>query len=486
MKNVTVIGAGIGGLAAALYCAASGARVTVFDKLDQAGGKAYSFKLGAYRFDAGPSLLTLLPYFEKLFEYSGAQLSDYLKLIRLDPITRYFFSDGSRLDSRPLPQFSDELATFAPADHSGMKHYFEYARQLYETSEDMFLKNPLNHWRQEGLRKSLGNLLLLSKMDVFRTMHQANKGFVTDARLLQFLNRFATYNGSNPYKAPGTLNAIGWVEHGMPVYASVGGIVQIPLALERRCREKAVTFHYNQELSGFSPKGKGFELEFRDGNKILAENLISDIDIQNWYELVKVKNAGKYRRGTPSSSAVVFFWGMADSFPELGLHNIFFSENYEKEFHEIHEKQILPSDPTIYVNISSRVTEQDAPAGKENWFVMVNAPFHRSGFHWDTESLRKRIIAKLSTRLGRKLSRLIEEERILSPDLIEEETGSYRGSLYGMSSNTMTAAFRRHPNTSPYFKRLYHCGGSVHPGGGMPLALNSGIIAAKSCMGQLK
>ncbi len=490
-KKTVIIGAGFGGLASALYLASKGRSVAVYDKRDQPGGKAYSFSLGEYRFDAGPSLFTLRDYFEELFSLSGARFSDYVETIELDPITSYFFADGSTIRSRPGKAFLDEVEQFAPNQREGMMRYLEYSKRILDISEDLFLKNPLSHWKSGGPLTAVKNLMKLGGIDVFRRMHNANSGFVSDPRLIQLLDRFATYNGSNPYLAPAALNCIAWVEHGRPVYALRHGIAAIPAAMEKRARELGVEFHYGKELMSFQPPDSGadkFRLHFSDGEIVRADKLIADVDILRWYEDIaktpKRHAAKRYRRQPSSSSAVVFFWGVKEAFPRLGLHNIFFSSDYRHEFDQIHREKKLPDDPTVYVNIGSKFSPEDAPEGCENWFVMVNAPWHSEGRSWEKDigKLRSTVIERINRDLGTNLSPLIAEERILSPDIIEEETGSYRGSLYGISSNNMTAAFRRHPNRSPYLRGLYHCGGSVHPGGGMPLAVSSGMIAARQLL----
>lgn len=514
--DTAVIGAGFAGLAAAMDLKSAGLDVEVFEKREEPGGKAYSFTLGEYRFDAGPSLFTLASYFEDLFRHSGADFREYVNIIPLDPITKYFFADGSRMNSRPMPGFLDEVEALAPADTAGMEKYMAHVRRIYEISEDLFLRNPLSHWKKGGPVKAVKNLALLTGIDVFRTMHQANASFVKDRRLVQLLNRFATYNGSSPYKAPAALNCIAWVEHGKECYALRDGIASIPKAMERRLKEMGGSIHYSSELTGIenapgnlrsddsrdekfrsddSRTGKfhsnslraggPYILNFADGSRISAHRIVSDVDVLHWYEDIvrtpDLKSARRYRREPSSSSAVVFFWGVEHSFDRLGLHNIFFSGDYKQEFDEIHAKSKLPEDPTVYVNIGSKFTPEDAPPGGENWFVMVNAPYHTQGREWQAEvhQLKQRVLGRLSRELGKDIASLIQEERILTPDIIEKETGSYRGSLYGISSNTMTAAFRRHPNRSPYFPGMYHCGGSVHPGGGMPLAVSSGRIAAR-------
>ncbi|RYD91664.1 MAG: phytoene desaturase, partial [Sphingobacteriales bacterium] len=180
-----------------------------------------------------------------------------------------------------------------------------------------------------------------------------------------------------------------------------------------------------------------------------------------------------------SSSALIFYWGMNKQFPKLDLHNIFFSADYEAEFNDIWQQKIIYHDPTVYLNISSKYKADDAPDGCENWFVMINVPSN-SGQDWDSliKQARQNIIIKLSRLLGKDISAYIKCESILDPQSIESRTSSYQGSLYGTSSNNQFAAFLRHANKSSKINNLYFCGGSVHPGGGIPLCLLSAKIVS--------
>ena len=176
----------------------------------------------------------------------------------------------------------------------------------------------------------------------------------------------------------------------------------------------------------------------------------------------------------------MFYWGVNRTFNELGVNNIFFAADYKAEFKAIFETKTLHPDPTVYIHISSKVEKTDAPDGKENWFVMVNAPIN-VGQDWDHEIqlLRARILQKLSKALGMELEPLIELEQINEPRLIDERYSGKQGSIYGNASNNAFSTFLRHPNFSKQLKGLYFAGVTVHPGGGIPLAINSAKIVAR-------
>jgi phytoene dehydrogenase-like protein len=192
------------------------------------------------------------------------------------------------------------------------------------------------------------------------------------------------------------------------------------------------------------------------------------------------RSANKVLKQERSSSAYIFYWGIRKNFNQLTLHNIFFTADYQTEFHHLFHTGNVYEDPTVYINITSKCEPGiQAPDGKENWFVMVNAPANK-GQNWEAygQIYKKAILNKLSNMLGDNIADLIEEEHVLTPATIEQKTASYMGSLYGTSSNSKLAAFMRHPNFSNQLKGLYFVGGSVHPGGGIPLCLNSAKIVA--------
>jgi phytoene desaturase len=277
------------------------------------------------------------------------------------------------------------------------------------------------------------------------------------------------------------LSLIPHLEQNQGTFYPSGGMISITNALYQLALKKGVTFHFNQPVDRIihlEGKAQGIVV---NGKNMLANIIVSNGDIYFTYKnlLHHPSKAKKILKQERSSSAVIFYWGIGKSFPGLGLHNILFSNHYKEEFENLFSKGLPGADPTVYINITSKMEEGHAPAGKENWFVMVNAPAN-SGQDWEAlkKTIRQRVIEKINRVLQTDIEPLIETEEVLDPVLIEERTGSYMGSLYGTSSNTRLAAFLRPPNFTTYVKGLYFCGGSVHPGGGIPLCFNSAKITA--------
>ncbi len=490
-RSVVVVGAGLGGLSAAIRLAAAGRRVVVYERQSFPGGKAGSETIGAYRFDTGPSLLTMPYVVEELFREAGRDWTDYLTVERLAVICNYFWQDGARLRAFADPErFAGEVEARLGEPAGNVRRYLEHAGRIHSIAADLFLRHSLHDrrtWTSPLFRSRLPGL---GRIDSLRTMNRANESFFRDPRVVQLFNRYATYNGSNPYRTPATLSIIPYVEYCQGGYAVVGGIHALPRALERLAGELGVEIRYGETVDRIvtQPHRAGRRRAAVTGIEtagrfVPADVVVSNVDVSVTYpELLRdeeAKQLRRYRRLEPSSSGLVYYWGVRGAFPELAVNNIFFSDDYRAEFASIFDQRRCPDDPTIYVNITSRVTREDAPKNGENWFILVNAPYV-DGQDWEAERARIRdiVVTRISGALGRDVAALIEEEGSMTPADIERKTMSYRGALYGISSNALLSAFARHPNRSPDYAGLYFCGGSVHPGGGMPLVMLSGKIAA--------
>lgn len=483
--SIAIIGAGLGGLAASIYLARAGARVTVYEQNPYPGGKAGVIEENGFRFDTGPSLLTMPFVLENIFTHAGKKIQDYLTLGKLQKLCRYFYPDGTVLNAFSDPdRFADEIDRFSEDSRHQVIRYLDYCKRIYDRTANLFLFSDFRQLKNIFNLPALKTLLHIHQIDPFRTMHSANASFFTDPKIIQLFDRYATYNGSDPYQVPATLNIIQHVEYNLGGYIVEEGIHRIPAALTEVARELGVSFHFETKVEKIRHK-KGIVTGIATGDTTTDYDcIISNTDAGFTYTQLlddkKSKDARRYFKQEPSSSALVFYWGINGRPEELETHNIFFSKNYETEFNDIFEHRRCPNDPTVYVYISSRFQKTDAPAGHENWFVMINTPYN-SGQDWkiETRRMRKIIIEKLSSRLQKDIANVIVFEKVLTPVTIERETGSLYGSLYGISSNSRFAAFLRQRNESSDWRGLYFCGGSAHPGGGMPLVMLSGKIAAE-------
>ena len=478
--KVAIIGSGIAGIATAIRLAAKGHEVSVFEKNSFPGGKLSEFQLGDYRFDAGPSLFTYPELVEELFQVAGEGMEKYFQYVELQDICNYFYEDGTKFTARKDRKlFAAEISRSTHEPEANIYRALDRSAQLYQYLGEMFMFRSLHDWKTFFSKPALKSYLNLHKLDFFRTMHQANESNFQDPRLIQFFNRYATYNGSNPYETPATMNIIPHLEFGKGAFFPREGMYSITRSLTSLAERQGVSFHYDSQIERIEVTGDQVQGLKVKGTVEYFDRVVSNMDIVGTYKrLLPEIKAPRFLLNQPkSSSALIFYWGIRDSFPELGLHNILFSEDYREEFEDIFGRKSINEDPTIYINISSKLNPSDAPVGSENWFVMINTP-NNTGQNWDDLIQRARIniLKKLERMLGRSVDVLIEEEHWLDPRSIESRTSSAQGSLYGNSSNNKFAAFLRHPNFSRKIKGLYFCGGSVHPGGGIPMALSSAKI----------
>ncbi|MDX2302808.1 MAG: 1-hydroxycarotenoid 3,4-desaturase CrtD [Microscillaceae bacterium] len=485
-STCAIVGAGIAGIAAAIRMACKGFEVDIFESNPYPGGKLSEIRLGEYRFDAGPSLFTMPHFVDELFELSGKNPRDYFDYSKLEMMAKYFYEDGLVLRSFADPEkFAAEIAQKTKTSPKRLKAFMQKSKLKYELTEEVFLKSSLHRLQNYFRKSTLRGILNMYRLDVFRSLDQVNRAWFEDPKMVQFFNRYATYNGSNPYETPGIMNVIPHLEFGFGAFFPKGGMYQITQSLFRLAKDLGVRFHFNtqvEEIMLAGKKAQALRLNPKTGtpHSLNFDLVISNMDIVNTYRklLPGIAPPEKLLNQPKSSSALIFYWGIQGNFPELELHNIFFSQDYKKEFDTLFYKKEILDDPTVYLNISSKEAPEDAPANGENWFTMVNAP-NNQGQDWDKiiASTRQNIFDKLSRILGKAIEPLIREEAVLDPRSIESRTYSTQGALYGNSSNNRYAAFLRHANFSSRIKNLYFCGGSVHPGGGIPLCLLSAKIA---------
>jgi phytoene desaturase len=480
-KKAVIIGSGIAGLAASIRLVAQGYEVHVYEKSEKPGGKLGHFSEAGYQFDTGPSLFTQPHQLEALLALVGEKLSDYFTYQKMPVSCHYFYEDGTVIHAAADPElFAQEAHLKTGEPVSNIKNYLAASEKLYTRIGQVFLDHSLHKF------STLFKIPLMSALRAFklpyitRSMHKHNEKAFSSKKLVQLFNRYATYNGSNPYVAPSMLTLIAHLEHNEGSFYPSGGMISITNALVAVAKKHGVQFHFNSPVQKITTSNNKVTGVVVNDAAVTADMVVSNADVYFTYlnllgEPSKAQHILKQER---SSSALIFYWGIKKDFPQLSLHNIFFTENYEAEFAHLFEVKIPFSDPTVYINITS-VCEPgiQAPAGKQNWFVMVNVPAN-TGQDWTaiTASVKKQVLAKLERMLGEPIEPLIETEKILDPLLIEAKTDSYQGSLYGTSSNAPMAAFLRHPNFSKQYKGLYFVGGSVHPGGGIPLCLKSAEI----------
>ena len=480
MKKVIVIGSGIAGLAVSIRLALKGYNVQVFEQNSYPGGKLSSFSIKDYRFDAGPSLFTMPHLVTELFKLAGEDVKNYFEFSKKEIACNYFWQDGTSFTAYgERKKFLKEVEKIFGEPQYNVDKYLKKAKKKYDLTSSLFLEQSLHKLKTFISLDTLKALFQLKTFELQKSLHQANTQSFSSPHLIQLFDRYATYNGSDPYQTSGIMTLIQHLESAYGTFVPKKGMVSITESLYGLAKRLGVKFSFETVvkeikvelgvISGIKTKSGSFSSDY----------VISNMDVFHTYkkllpnEILPINRLKQER----SSSAVIFYWGIKQSFPDLDLHNIFFSKNYKKEFQAIFKDKTVSEDPTIYINITSKEVVGDAPKGCENWFIMINTPAdHGQDWTQIVNRLRSHIITNISKRLNVNLKNLIVCEEVLTPPDIESKTQSYMGALYGASSNDTMAAFLRHPNFSNRIKNLYFCGGSVHPGGGIPLCLLSAKI----------
>ncbi len=481
--NIIIIGAGIGGLSAACLLASKGHTVTVLEKNAKAGGKMNEHTESGFRFDTGPSLFTMPYILDDVFKQCGTSLDEQLELVPLDVNCRYFYQDGTQFDNfTNLDKMLEEIERFAPEDKTAYLKFLKYASNLDGKTRKAFVQNPLY-----GIQ-DLKNLDLLSffGIDAFTTVSKRVDSYFKSPHLRQFFKRFTTYNGSSPYQAPATLNVIPHIELNEGGYYIKGGLYKVAEAMEKTAKSLGVNFLFDtyvdrihilkKKIKGVETKdGKLMECDLVVANSDASETILYLIDDDS----ISPKRKEKQRNLEPSCSGFVMLLGVDKQYDQLLHHNIFFSSDYRKEFRQIFEEKVMPDDPTIYIANTSFSDPDHAPYGGSNLFVLVNAPYLSDSYDWRSSVYGDKVISTLEDRGLKNLSEHIKVRKEITPQDFYDRYLSNKGSIYGTSSNNKFSAFVRPRNKSREINRLYFTGGSTHPGGGIPLAIQSAVNAVE-------
>ena len=474
--DVVVVGAGVGGLAVAIRLAATPGRrrVVVLERSPVVGGKVRTWQAGGYSFDIGPSLLTVPQVFDELFAVAGTSLAAEVDLVRLDPQFDHRWPDGSRLVTHDDPgATADAFHRFTPEGGAAWRRFDERGRRIWDVSVRTFFAGPMVGPLQ--LARRMRSPADLVTIDPLRTLHRAATRSFDDPRLVQWAGRYATYSGSSPYRAPATLACIPHLESRFGCWYPVGGLGSLVGAMARVAESVGVEVRTSAEVAAIETTGGRVSgVRLTDDARLVAPVVVANTDAEHLYAdlLPDARALARVRRATPSTSAVVVAAGVRGVTPGQRHHTVWFSHDDRAEFAAL-EAGRLADDPTVYACVSSVTDPTQAPAGCENWFLLVNAP---PGVDIDGAEQQRRLLELLAAR-GVDLRPRLEVARTITPGELAALHRSPGGAIYGTSSNGRRAAFLRPPNIGAR-RGLYLVGGSSHPGGGLPLVATSARIVA--------
>ena len=493
MAKISVVGAGIGGMSAAARLAKQGHQVTVFENSDQSGGKCRTEWFGDYAFDTGPSLLTLPAVFRDLFLKTGKRIEHVLDISPVDPAFNYNFADGSKVTFPNLsnPKTYQEIEkSFGISASQSWRQIIERSEKMWEASRDSFVESELTSIWPLLMRKNLINQI--NQISPFTSLRSLSEKLNLDPHLKMIIDRYATYTGSDPRSAPAVLLTIAFVESTFGAWHIKGGIGQLSVALEQRCRDLGVDFQFKSLVTKILVERNKVEgVVLSEGKIIKSDLVVSNSDAEYTFNSLignEVSSARGERRklksATKSLAGFSLLLGLDNkkSKPvDVKHHNVYFPENYDLEFDQIFTQKVPVTDPTIYL-CAPKDSSMVKGADKEAWFVLVNAPRHEpeSGWDWKDggQEYAQKIISKMDD-LGLNVTNRLDFMEYRTPADLENYAMAPGGSIYGTSSNSPVSAFLRARNRSKV-KGLFCVGGSAHPGGGLPLVGISAEIVAKA------
>ncbi len=490
--RVGVIGSGLAGLAAAAVLASRGHAVVLFEKNPWLGGKAAPLSEDGFRFDMGPTILTVPSVLRRIFEEAGQRMEDALDLRRLDPQWRCFFEDGSRMD---LVEDVDAMAATLrrdakPGSDTGYRDFLRMSAHLHEVSRKFFFWRSVEDITDTiDLRKNadLGTLRDVASLRMGSNVAREIRKRVPDERAAQMLDHFVQYVGSSPYQSPAVLCSIGHMQTDEGIWFPMGGTRAVPEALVRLGRSLGVDYRTETDVTRIlQSNGRVWGIETADGAVEKFDAVVSNMDaVRTYRELVGGKEAKRFdrrwRKREPACSGVVFYLGLDRPYEQLSHHNFVFSRDPEEEFDWIYGRGEPAPDPTCYLAATAGTDPASAPEGAEALYILVHTPYLRPHHDWNAmlPAYRRVIFDKLARTAGlTDLADRIRVERVLTPQDIHERYRVLNGAIYGLASHgTFTGAFKP-GNRSRELGGLYLAGGAAHPGPGMPMVLMSGWIAA--------
>jgi phytoene desaturase len=420
---------------------------------------------------------------EELFAFAGRNYRDYLTLEQIEPSCRYRWPDGTEFNAwQRLPQLVQEVERIAPGEAERLFGFLAYSARIYNTVADTFLLRPFG-----GIADALTPQMLRNgpRIDALRNVDAAVRGYFRSPYLRQIFNRYATYNGSSPYRSPATFNVISYIEFAEGGWYVKGGMYRLAEALARLATELGVCIRTQSEVAQILLRGKAaYGVCLQDGQELTATQIVVNADPRYAYRsLVPGQNemARRLQSLEASCSGFILLLGVDRVYPQLAHHNIFFSADYPGEFRAIFDRGVPAVDPTIYVAASCVSDPHHAPSGHMNLFVLVNAPAVNGRVNWQREaqSYRSLVLAKLERMGLAGLEQAIRFEELWTPVDIARRYNAAGGAIYGLASNNPFAAFMRPPLRAAGVQKLYFVGGGTHPGGGIPLVLLSGKAVAE-------
>ncbi len=479
-KKAIVIGGGLGGMSASISLASEGFHVELYEKNDHLGGKLNTSRKNGFLFDLGPSILTMPHIFENLFQKAGKDMENYIDIKKLDLQWRNFFEDGKRIDLYGNPKkIVENNSNLTKKDRKDLEKFMGYSQSLYETAKKSYFDEGLDTlWE---IIKFHGPITSIRKFDYFHTMNEGVEKRISNKYLKYIMDFFIKYVGSSPYDAPAVLNMLPYIQFEFGLWYVNEGMFNLSNGLKKLMEELGVKTHLKREVTKMKHQNKKVKSIILDnGNKVEGDIFISNMEVIPAYKnLLNEKNKmlKKYQKKfEPACSGYVIHLGVDRKYDQLSHHNFFFSKDPREHFKSVYEDKKIPKDPTIYLVAPTRTDDSIAPEGHEIIKALPHIPHLQDEPFTEEEysTLRRKVLEKLE-RMGLKdLRNHIVTEDIWTPEDIKNNYYSNKGAIYGVLSDKSKNKGFKAPKKSEKYSNLYFTGGSVNPGGGMPMVVLSG------------
>ena len=482
-KTVAIVGAGVGGLAAAARLAHAGFEVSVYEKQRGPGGRCSQLRMDGFTFDMGPTILLMPEVIRETFEAVGRKLEDYLTLHRCEPNYTVHFRDGARLTfTSDLARLSHELEQMEPGSTPHFMRFLEQGRDQYQTSLDHFVgRNFDNLWQFV----SPANLRHIFRIRAHRKLYAETGRFFKDDRLRAAVTFQTMYLGISPYESPAVYGLLPYSEIGVGIWFPEGGLYALPKALERLAKELGVRFHYEAPVRRLRlEKGRARGLELESGEFVAADVVLCNADLPYAYEKLidpEVTALPRAKKLKYTSSGFMFYLGMKGRVPGLGHHNVFFGRDYRASFDDIFKHHRVPEDLSFYVNVPNRTDPSLAPDGKDALYVLVPVPHQDPSLDWRAleKGIRERVFRRLEEEGYGALASQVEVERVFTPDDWASGFNLQKGAAFGLSHHFFQIGPFRPANQDPRVRNLFFVGASTQPGTGLPTVMLSARLVCE-------
>jgi diapolycopene oxygenase len=483
-KRVIVIGAGLGGISAAISLAQRGYRVEIHEKNEKIGGKLNVLRLDGYSFDLGPSILTLPHLFQRLFERSNRKMEDYFRIVPVRPHWRCFFEDGKCIDLDPDPAKMAAAAEKAGEEPKNVEDFLAYSGRLYDLIDSGYFQKGLE--TTADFARFYGKWKFL-QFDLFRNMHGGVSKYLKTPHMRDIFDYFIKYVGSSAYRAPAFMNCLPTIQFRHDLWYVEGGLYNIALGLRRLLEEIGVAVYCNSAVAAIRTEaGRATGIETADGTFHPADIVVSNMEVvpacRDLLKLDPALMAKMEKRLEPACSGLIIDIGLKTTYPQLAHHNFFFSRDQKSHFRSVFRDYELPGDPTIYLVAASKTDHTVAPAGCDCLKILPHIPHIRPDKPLSREDYSKhkeQVYDKLERMGLRNLRQNIVVEHMWTPLNIQQQYNSNRGSIYGVVTDRFKNFGFKAPAQSSVYPNVFFVGGSVNPGGGMPMVVLCGQVVSE-------